>query len=515
MRKFIKSVDARVYLVLLIFTIFVYFVISPDSYMHNLTSHLDSSCFFMCGKAWMNGMVPYVDFADSKGPLLWLIYGIGYLISPYDFVGVYWMGVLFYSLILFFCYKIGCLLTNNKRAGLAVAFVMIVSYFFNYFEPKPESWCQLPIAASLYYMLREILSPTGKSSRQVGIVLGISFMSAVLIKWSIAVMMLSFSISLLYILLRRKQTVVPFLLYFAISAFLVFLPFLIYMLATNSFGAFIQEYFLNTGQSVSKGGKLGFIVSYFTDDLKAQFLKAQYLVTFTVYALYLVFAFLYYRKHREITILPVLCGVFFLALSIKFPHWNYYKTVNSTFAIFLVLFVVEIMVKHIRLHQKALFVIALISAFTALSIDTMTCISRKDSIYNKYNNAYNKGFYDAAYVMSQRKKPTIIIETEEISVGLPVNSLPGTRYWTGQYGATEQMTNERLKAVDSHQSDFLLIKPQSEWKERAVRAGYQHYLSCMDHELYGPKGLKMPPKDFSVSKMDIMLKRKIEFADEN
>ena len=29
----------------------------------------------------MNGMVPYVDFTDSKGPSLWLIYGIGYLLS--------------------------------------------------------------------------------------------------------------------------------------------------------------------------------------------------------------------------------------------------------------------------------------------------------------------------------------------------------------------------------------------------------------------------------------------------
>lgn len=30
--------------------------------------------------------------------------------------------------------------------------------------------------------------------------------------------------------------------------------------------------------------------------------------------------------------------------------------------------------------------------------------------------------------------------------------------------------------------------------------------------LYGRKGLKMPPKDFQVSSMDILLKRKIKFA---
>jgi len=34
--------------------------------------------------------VPYVDFIDSKGPLLWLIYGVGYVITPHSFIGEAW-----------------------------------------------------------------------------------------------------------------------------------------------------------------------------------------------------------------------------------------------------------------------------------------------------------------------------------------------------------------------------------------------------------------------------------------
>jgi hypothetical protein len=48
----------------------------------------------MCGKALLNGMVPYVDFSDSKGILLWFIYGIGYLIDNYSDVGVFWLACL-------------------------------------------------------------------------------------------------------------------------------------------------------------------------------------------------------------------------------------------------------------------------------------------------------------------------------------------------------------------------------------------------------------------------------------
>ena len=76
-----KSIKQFVFFFVIAFA--VLFLVSPDSYTHDLFDHMDSAWFFMCGKAWMNGMIPYVDFADSKGPLLWLIYGIGRSEEPH------------------------------------------------------------------------------------------------------------------------------------------------------------------------------------------------------------------------------------------------------------------------------------------------------------------------------------------------------------------------------------------------------------------------------------------------
>ena len=76
--SFFSRLEYRIYLSLLLYSFLILFIVSPDSYTHDLYSRCDSAWFFMCGKAWMNGLVPYVDFADSKGPLLWLIYGVGY-----------------------------------------------------------------------------------------------------------------------------------------------------------------------------------------------------------------------------------------------------------------------------------------------------------------------------------------------------------------------------------------------------------------------------------------------------
>ena len=86
---------------LTLFSAVVLFFISPDSYFNDMHTRADSAWFFMCGKAWMNGLVPYVDFADSKGPLLWLIYGVGYLLSRQDFIGVFWLSCGCYAATLY------------------------------------------------------------------------------------------------------------------------------------------------------------------------------------------------------------------------------------------------------------------------------------------------------------------------------------------------------------------------------------------------------------------------------
>lgn len=205
----------------------------------------------------MNGMIPYVDFADSKGPLLWFIYGIGYLISHYNYIGVFWLSCFSFSITLFLCYKIGCLLTENKRISYAVAMLMAIFYLFPRFAPdlKGEDWCQPFIAESLYMLLKTSLHPIDYSlQRKSSIVFGVSFMAAILIKWSVGIMMISMPLSALYLLFIHKQPIAPNCLWFIVAAIAIFLPFAMYMVATNSFGAFVHEYFLNTGQTVGEGG---------------------------------------------------------------------------------------------------------------------------------------------------------------------------------------------------------------------------------------------------------------------
>ena len=49
----------------------------------------DANSYFTMGKGMMNGLVIYRDLYDQKGPYLYLLYGIAYLISHKSFLGVF------------------------------------------------------------------------------------------------------------------------------------------------------------------------------------------------------------------------------------------------------------------------------------------------------------------------------------------------------------------------------------------------------------------------------------------
>ena len=142
------------FLLLLGWSVAVLLLLSIDSPLHGVHGHNDSAWFFMCGKAVMNGLTPYVDFTDSKGPLLWLIYGIGYLLSPRNYVGVWILSCLAYAGTFYYNFRTAQLLLDDGRKALLVAMLMPLAYFLPWFhyEMRAEDFCNLPVSVSVYQL---------------------------------------------------------------------------------------------------------------------------------------------------------------------------------------------------------------------------------------------------------------------------------------------------------------------------------------------------------------------------
>ena len=100
MKKLSNYLDNKkvILTILLIVSILTLLICSKNSPLYPYNDWVDGNAFFTMGKGMFNGKVPYKDLFEQKGPLLYLIYVIGYLISHDTFLGVYLLEVISYTI---------------------------------------------------------------------------------------------------------------------------------------------------------------------------------------------------------------------------------------------------------------------------------------------------------------------------------------------------------------------------------------------------------------------------------
>ena len=191
-----RGIHWPVLIIVGIFAVLSLLLTSWDSYLYDLWQHHDVIWFYACGKAWMNGMIPYVDFADSKGPLLWLFYGIGYLLSPNSYVGCYWISCILYTIIFYQCYK--CALVFTRNSLLSLTAVVLSALFFlgsaTHIEVRTEDYCY-PFMLPMFYrfLLHSIgHEATPRFAKQSAMLLGLALGGTLLIKYSCTLMLAVF-----------------------------------------------------------------------------------------------------------------------------------------------------------------------------------------------------------------------------------------------------------------------------------------------------------------------------------
>ena len=451
--------DNKEYVFLSVYLLTILFFISSDSYTHHKFYHWDSAVFFTSGKAWVNGMIPYVDYADSKGPFLWFINGIGYIISPHDYTGIFWLSWFSFTIFFFFLYKISLLYLKNKSLAI-LSVVMITPFVFllqHKYEMKGENWCQPFIAATVYYACRVI--HFGKVStwdiRKASIVFGVSFSVCLLVKYNIAVMLSSVFLCLFYFLWRNNYRVLPVVMWSFTGAVLMALPFIIWLMSLGAFDAFINEYFINTLLTITNSPRSGGYLSDLVSACTNTFIVSYFILLLTgcIYISVLL-------KFKSRWFLPFVL-IFIYAVCLR-HHIHYYFMTCTPLLIFFILSGVFLCRRYILKAYHTLFPLATvcICLFTVVvgNIDRQfkDGIRIDKSIW--FVDSELCGGYEKVYsILSKINKPKIIfyncIDTGE---GIQSDALPGSVYWTSQCGATEAMVNKQKSDIQSGRADFLV-----------------------------------------------------------
>ena len=148
---------------MLLYCLFVSFcfitICSKSSFLYPINNGSDIQCFFTVGKGMMNGLVPYRDLAEQKGPLLYFLYGLASLVSGSSFFGVYLLEVLSYTGFLFCSYQIVTLFFQpavSKYFCVAAPLMALVSFTSpSFFHGGETEELVLPLLAfTLYLLLR-------------------------------------------------------------------------------------------------------------------------------------------------------------------------------------------------------------------------------------------------------------------------------------------------------------------------------------------------------------------------
>ena len=453
----------------------VLMLMSPDSPIHGPWNRIDSAFFYMCGKAMMNGLQPYVDFADSKGPLLWLIYGVGYLLSPTSYTGVYVVSCFWYAGIFFFNFKTVELFLKDHRQSLLVTLLMAIPYFLYWFhfEVRAENFATLPVAVSLFYMCRLLWGSgdapaqptTGKTAgtvRRCGLVLGGCFMALVLMKWSIAAMQAVIILVALWHYWRVEHKLQEAIMWIAVGAVAVALPFVVYLSLTGSFTAFIQEYFLNTIGTAEYGPQHIYI-----EDLQGGFADSARLTQLAV----MVFgSWLLGRRLSCYRYVPLLTGLFFHALA-TVHYIYYYPGISSIFAIYLFIGTfLHQQDRRLRTVHVGLVMAGIIGWGVLENI-------REDSALHKVLRWNDRNVMDrykeiSAIISETRHARLLYLYSGEVGYGLDAEPLPAGKYWAYQLGAPPEMEREHIELLRSGKADYVIVSYEQRCSEKGFPRDY-------------------------------------------
>lgn len=73
---------------------------SKTSPLYAFNDWMDANIFFTMGKSMLSGKVLYRDVFDHKGPVLYLLYGLGWLLDQTGFIGVFVLEICGFAVFL-------------------------------------------------------------------------------------------------------------------------------------------------------------------------------------------------------------------------------------------------------------------------------------------------------------------------------------------------------------------------------------------------------------------------------
>ena len=236
------------------------------SFLYDGLHGADSAIFYIIGKYWAQGSIPYIDLWDHKGPVIFFINCIGYLLTE-NKTGVFILQVVSLSVFLYFVF----LTFRTRFSQLVSALLTLVSLFWlacSYEGGNLTEEYLLPYLAAAFYFTVKWLdkrenTPTDHNPWQaflLGFILGFSLLTRLTNALSACGIMLA--VAILLIIEKRWGNLWRNILFYILGFTVIVAPFCIYFALHHAlkemlFGSFFFN-FENIVSTTQKSAHLAF-----------------------------------------------------------------------------------------------------------------------------------------------------------------------------------------------------------------------------------------------------------------
>lgn len=312
---------------------------SKYSILYPFNDWQDSNSFLTVARSMIDGKIVYKDIIEQKGPILYVIYMIGYIFSIGKISGIFLLEVISLSIVFYYAYKILKLFINTKYDFLFIPIfgVFICTSYSFVHGGSAEEFCLPFLMISLYYFIYHFVKKE-LTYKQL-FINGILSMIVALIKFSLLGFWFGFMAIIFFDLIFKKQYKKAFIscIVFLSGMFLIGFICIIYFLLNDALNDFVYSYFLINAGSYAKESSNIFIriVKCFYEGFINLGRNIGFLILtpFLIYSIFKIFK----KTKTRIAIISIFL-LLFMGIYIGLRSYKYYTIPLLIFYIFVFIF---------------------------------------------------------------------------------------------------------------------------------------------------------------------------------
>ncbi len=444
--------------------VFILGICSKSSPIYPLNDWVDANAFFTVGKSMLQGLVPYRDLFEHKGPILYTIHALGAVISPKSFFGVWVFEVIAATLFLYICDKIIRLYVKHKNSYIYLPILAVLVFSSNSFShgDSAEEF-SLPILAYALYVGLKAIKNNQMPNRNESFIIGLSSACILWIKFTLLGLYIGWFIFFLIFAIVKKQlaqfgkTLIFIILGVAATSSIV----LLYFLINGALKDLFQVYFYNNIFSYSASPvKQDNLHTFFKKMHTGVNIAKIYQPSLIVSA---ILGTIYFIKSKKIAkLLFIISSGAFLFIFIYIGNLIliYHSLILFVFIPFLIPLadelICKIKIKRLSAYTKAAAYIGTVAVFVT------SCYAAYSLSENTYLIEYKKSDmpqYKFAEIINKKEEATLL-NFAFLDGGFYTASgiVPNEKYFYRPNMDLEEVKNGQLSCVKNKQVDFIVTR---------------------------------------------------------